>query len=486
MKFAQNKKVIALVLVAVFILSLVPMLVISFYNFPSADDFSYGLKAAQAWRESGSVINVVGAAGETVVKYYEKWQGTFTATFLFALTPSVFSERAYFIVTFILIGMLIFGTMFISKTLLMDCLKADKWQRLIITLIPLGASMQLLPSAFQGFFWWNGAVFYTFFYSLALVYFALVLKVLKSERHRVRQIIAIALLAFLLGGGSYPVALVTCEISFLFAATAFFRKNKNALIVATGFIFSLAGLAVSAFAPGNAVRQTAFKGLPPLEAITMSFSKAFESMGSWLSAPLILCFLLITPLLFGVASKLDFPFRFPPLVTLISFGVFSSFFTPSLYAMGDSIIPDRYLNIIYYAFYWLLLINIFYYSGWLNMRFSKLFIGIGAKLSKYAVPLLFVAVFAVGYLSYSEIYRFTTVSAMNSLSSGEARAYYEEQNARLALYKDPNVSVVEVRAISTEPYVLYDSDFHVTSNKDNWCNVATAKYYDKEKVVLLP
>lgn len=486
MRFAYNKKAIALFLATVFILSLIPMLIISFYNFPSADDFSYGLLAAQAWRESGSLINVVGAAVETVVKYYEKWQGTFTATFLFALTPSVFSERAYFLITFILIGMLIFSTMFISKTLLMDYLRADKWQWLIITLIPLGVSMQLLPSAFQGFFWWNGAVFYTFFYSLALVYFALMLKVLKSDRRRIGHIIAIVLLAFLLGGGSYPVALVSCEISFLFALTAFIKRNKNAAISAAGFVFSLAGLAVSAFAPGNAVRQTAFEGLLPLEAITMSFSKAFNTLGTWLSAPLILCFLLIAPLLFSIASKLDFSFRFPLLVTILSFGVFSSFFTPSLYAMGDSMIPDRYLNIIYYAFYWLLIINLFYYAGWLNARFPRLFSDVGARLSKYTMPIVCVAVIVACFLSYNQVYMFTTISAANSLSSGEARAYYQEQTARLALYKDPEVSVVEVRDIISQPYVLYDSDFHVTVNEKNWCNVATAKYYNKEKVVLLP
>lgn len=486
MKFTLDKRVAALIVIAVFALSLVPLLIISFYNFPNADDFSYGKTTVHAWRESGSVFSVLKAACIEVAKYYDGWQGTFTAVFLFTLVPSVFGEGAYFLTTFFLIGVLVFGTVFISKTLLMDYLKADKWQWLLITLLPLGTSIQLLPSAFQGFFWWNGAVFYTFFYSLSLVYFALVLKLLKSERRRIAHIIAIFIIAFLLGGGSYPVALVTCEISFLISAVALYKRRKGAVIAAAGLVFTLAGLAISAVAPGNAIRQTAFDGLPPLNAILISFERMGNYMSKWLTAPLVLCILLTTPLIFGVISKLDFKFRFPPLVTIITFCVLSSFWTPSLYAMGEDVIPARYTNIVYYAFYWFLLINLFYYAGWLSKKFPDLISGIGGKLSKNAAPVLCVAVLATLFLSHNQIYRFTSVSALQSLISGEAKAYSEEQHERFALYNDPDVSVVEVRDITAKPYVLYEKSFHVTESADDWRNIATARYYDKERVVLIP
>ena len=96
--------------VVIYLISLLPILTLSFYCHPSADDFNYGVKTHLAVMSGQGICGIIQAALETVCENYTSWQGTFSAIFFFSLQPGVFAESAYFLTPFVMIGALSIST----------------------------------------------------------------------------------------------------------------------------------------------------------------------------------------------------------------------------------------------------------------------------------------------------------------------------------------------------------------------------------------
>mgnify|MGYP002554189598 CR=1 FL=1 len=201
-----------LVLAAV-VLMLVPMLLVARYNVPCADDYHFGAPTHAAWQATHSLAAVVKAAGEKVAERYANWQGTYSAMFLMALQPAVFGNGFYALVPFLTLGMLAAGTCFFCLSLFTKLLGASRWQALVLALVWLGIDTQLLPSAVQGFYWYNGAIFYTFFFGVQLFYFGLLARYV-AARHAARRrsaafLTGLCALGLFLGGGNLVTAFGT-------------------------------------------------------------------------------------------------------------------------------------------------------------------------------------------------------------------------------------------------------------------------------------
>ena len=69
--------------VVIYLISLLPILTLSFYCHPSADDFNYGVKTHLAVMRGQGICGIIQAALETVCENYTSWQGTFSAIFFF-------------------------------------------------------------------------------------------------------------------------------------------------------------------------------------------------------------------------------------------------------------------------------------------------------------------------------------------------------------------------------------------------------------------
>lgn len=76
----------------------------------------------------------------------------------------------------------------------------------------------------------------------------------------------------------------------------------------------------------------------------------------------------------------------------------------------------------------------------------------------------------------------TSISSLYSLITGEASQYHQEYLNRLALYQNPKIKDVEVPAFQVKPYVLFFDD--ITTDINDWRNIAVASYYGKESVIL--
>ena len=60
----------------IFVVSLIPIILLSTYNFPCADDLGYSIYTRHAWVDTHNLFAVLGAAGRKVAESYQIWQGT--------------------------------------------------------------------------------------------------------------------------------------------------------------------------------------------------------------------------------------------------------------------------------------------------------------------------------------------------------------------------------------------------------------------------
>ncbi|MEG2321875.1 MAG: DUF6056 family protein [Bacilli bacterium] len=491
----KNKNKICFFVIIAFIITLIPLFILSFYNHPSNDDFYYGSKTYHTYQETGSILNTLSSAVDQVKETYINWQGTYSAVFLFSLQPAIFSENVYWIGTFILLFSLIITTLFLSFVLLKKYCHSSTVMWLLVSIPILFLEIQLLVSPLQGFYWWNGSIYYLFFYCLSLILYALLLLYLKSS-NKIKNgfyLIISFILAFIIGGGNYVTALITAILLFFLTIYTFFKKRNKALPCLLLLLFFLGCFAISITAPGNAVRALSYPSSPsPILAILESFYFAFHFIGKWTNLTIIFFMFLLSLGFYKIVNNTKLSFKYPLLVLIISFGIFAACFTPPCYAMG-SFGADRILNIIYFSYYWFLIINTFYFIGWLKNKKIKFIDTSYDKIMKskksccYLLILtgffLFLPLTSIEDLTTWQGKPYTSINAIYSLTTSEASRYNQECLKRIESFQNKELKNVVLNPFTVHPYSLYYSD--LTGDKDyQWSNDPIRKYYDKESVIV--
>lgn len=484
----NNKKIektAALVLTAVFLLSLIPILGIAVYDHPCADDFSYGWMARRAWVESGSFLAALQAGAAKVAERYQNWQGTFSSIFLMSLQPAVFGEGFYVLTPFIMLFMLSFGTLCLLKEILLGYLNCTKSQFAIISMGLLLASVQMMLSPVEGIYWFNGAVHYVFMYGCMLLLMAALLHYLR-RKNAVFLILA-CLLALVVGGGNYVTALTAIlleciTVGFLLV----YGKGKEALRPLAVMACSAAGLIISGLAPGNGVRQTNFEKMSIPETVLRSFLDALRFARDHTGILYILLLLFLVPFILRMVSGCGVRFRLPLLVPVISYCLVSAMFAPTEYTMGVSYV-GRTGNVILLMIQLLGILNEVYLLGWL-VQGREGGPGVkalgneekGGRLLGFCILLALLSLaFVLGtYRSRN----YTSVTAILSWRSGELAAYDAQMRRRLEVLEDDSQEKVKLAPLEHRPYLLYFDD--ITEQKKDWRNTSMAKYYDKKWVKL--
>lgn len=487
-KLQLPEKAVALLVVAAVALMLVPMLVVARYNVPCADDYHYGASTYHTWQATHSLAAVLRAAGEKVAERYANWQGTYSAMFLMALQPAVFGNGFYALVPFLTLGMLAAGTCFFCLSLFTKLLGASRWQALVLALVWLGIDTQLLPSAVQGFYWYNGAIFYTFFFGVQLFYFGLLARYV-AARHAARRrsaafLTGLCALGLFLGGGNLVTAFGTLLVLVCVLCLLAIMKSRQWRALLLPLAFLLAGFLVNVCAPGNSVRQQSMgEPLPAPLAVLRAVQEAVLQFDKNLTLPILLALVFLLPVLWNAAANAHLSFRWPLLFFVFTFGLYAAQFCPTWYALKQAG-PARLLDIIFYsAFFWMA-VNLFYFLGWLQRR---LWAENGAvPQGRYTIGFVAVtaALLAVSCFAMRDMLNFTSIQALNALRTGQAQQYHAEFEARVEILEDTAQPDAVLQPYSVRPRVLFFDD--ATPYADNWRNEALRDYYGKRSVVVLP
>lgn len=434
-------KFISIALAVLLAALLVPMLLIACYDVPSADDYSFGARAHTAFEDSGSFFAAIKAAFAEAHIAHSTWQGTFSAIFLMALQPAVFGESLYALTAPIMLCALIAGCYLFCAYLFGRVFGTGRYLGGCVAALLCIMFTQLPLSSVQGFYWYNGAVYYTFFYGLTLL---------------------------IIGASAVGLLLIMRD-----------ARYKR-------FILPLAALAAAAVlsmtAPGNAVRQANYTVTPnAFEAVLLSFESAASYFASWTKLPQLGMLALMAALMWPMAVRAEFSFRFPALVTLWSWCLYSAMFCPPIYAMGDA--GDyRLLNIIYFTYLLVLAVNLFYWMGWLAKRLHREKARVNLR-AYFASALTGSAVMAVCMLLAVHMGQsLTSVSALYSLRTGEVAQYRACAAERYEILHDESVKDAVLPEFPVQPYVLYYDD--ITPFPTDWRNIALQAYYEKSSVVI--
>lgn len=487
-------KHLSLILIILFIMSIAPLLVISIYNWPSIDDFRFSIQTRQALSATGfPVLNVIKAAATTVSSSYYQWQGTFSAIFLMALQPNVFSARGYILVPIILLAFLIFATFYLLDTIIIKHLHLERKYLVYIGIPMLFLQIQFVPSTVQAFYWYNGAVYYTFFYSLMLLYISELIRIYFSKNKYIKSLVVSIVLAVVLGGGNFVTSLLMSLIGACFIVLSIFshaKQSKRTVFLILPEVTLLIAFAISMVAPGNSVRQAYFTKLSPLRAIYLSIVQALTDIKNWTTPTVIIICLLLIPVMARIAKKIHLSYRLPGILLGITFLLFAAQNTPTWYAQSF-VGPTRLRDIIFYSYIWALFINLTYWLGWFQKTYASSLSELRNLLknrfhpqeiisTKTFVLSLLLVLLIVTNLSSANLSKVSSFICTSDLLSGKAAAYNKQLGERQLILDNPSIEEVKVPAITVFPKSLYLSD--MSGDPQYWTNKSLAAFYNKKSV----
>lgn len=284
-------------LIVIYALSLIPVLVIGKYDYPSADDFSMGLGTRLVYEATGSLFAVAGKILSETVRYYRTWIGYFTSCLFTTVSPATFGEAWYALTPAVILLALHIGVAVFFYALMEKALGMNRYVRRCMTVLALFLMVQRMPEGslrVEAFYWYSGAGNYTLTFSAGLLYLAFYVLSVCGVRRKNRSLFLVlaCIMGFLAGGGNYLSALSFAVVSVLFAVYLLnmkIRQGENSRMGMPGksglsdrsgggcrigrllpAAFYLCGFAVSCLSPGNRIRGGEAEGYGALKSILLS------------------------------------------------------------------------------------------------------------------------------------------------------------------------------------------------------------------------
>ena len=440
------------------ILTLVPFLLLSFFNHPATDDyyFSYYSKLYTATESPFWMYNNVGGRyfANTILCFNPVY---FDCTYLFKILPIL-----------LLIFFCFSVYTFISSIL--D--EASKSKKIAFTGLISSLFLYQLPDSCSAFYWMPGVISYQLSLSLSLLGFAFLIQFYKTKKV-IRLLFATLFLIGSLGCNEITIVLTLMFLYFIALHSIFILKKINLpllliIIIATGFS------AFAILAPGNAIRA---KAIPvPHEfiySVTHSITTSIGFLLKWLPIILI-CSLFFVDTIYKkialVKNKSIFinpMLAFGVLFSVLFFGFFPGFW------INKNVLPDRAINTVYFFFILATIYLLVCTLHYLNTKHQ--FVIQLTSTSKYVLgSIIFISMF-----SNTPIY-----TAYRDLLTGKASKYSQEMDNRLDLIVNSTTKKVVVPALKNQPETIFKPIIMgLTTNIKDWKNEELSQYFFKEIVV---
>lgn len=505
-------------LIVIYALSLIPVLVIGKYDYPSADDFSMGLGTRLVYEATGSLFAVAGKILSETVRYYRTWIGYFTSCLFTTVSPATFGEAWYALTPAVILLALHIGVVVFFYALMEKALGMNRYVRRCMTVLVLFLMVQRMPEGslrVEAFYWYSGAGNYTLTFSAGLLYLAFYVLSVCGVRSKNRSLFLVlaCIMGFLAGGGNYLSALSFAVVSVLFAiylVNMKIRQGENSRMGRLCVIgrllpaaFYLCGFAVSCLSPGNRIRGGEAEGYGALKSILLSLYYTLSyPLNQWMNWAVLLILALAGVIFWmGFAEKttcsgaqavqLRFAAPFPAAV--LAYGIVSCVVTPALYAQGNMDAGRIQSTFWLHAVLVLLLLE-WYLVGGLYRRFSKEQNGSTAPCLQNVSAaaclqngaggfvraiLLFFLVFSLLAVKGNPDF-YTGTSAVSELLDGSAAQYGRENEARLRILKNPGEQDAVLPRYTVQPNLLYFED--VSEDPGDWINQKMSEYYGKNSI----
>lgn len=434
----KQLKIVTGVAIAVLIVSIIPVFWIGQYLHPFSDDYVFGAETYKIWNATHSISACIQGAWNVAVNMYHIWQGTYSACFLMALQPGAFG--AYWIVPILLASSLIMSTYALLYLIMRKLLHTTRIEFLLVSSVFSLINLQFVYSAYDAFYWYNGAMYYTLYFSMSLCLASLLIAYHLSGKIRKCFVgILAVLLTIFIAGGNFVSGFGTAAILFIAIAITYLEQKKLPKFLTCILLVYLAAFSFSILAPGNAFRELAVKESHPniIAAIGITLRKSIGFIDDRFISLMSLTFVTLIPIVNRLARKSQFKFSHPWLCLIITLGIYCSFFFPHCYAMGYEG-PNRVKNIYAYALFWFILTNMFYLSGAMARKAeaqaplsSAIYQFIDAARNKYNKTFQYSYIYAIIIYALVVVVKPSTSNrTLSLLVKGKIQASDREMNER--------------------------------------------------------
>lgn len=460
---------------------LLPIIAVGFFNRPAADDYDYALLTYAALQNGGNIFDVIKAAWQTNINYYNTWQGLYTSAFLLALQPGIFGEK-YYAVAHIIVLLVTFLPLFASVNIInKHYFKKSTVFSLSFSLVIYTMLMMWLPDIGDGIYWYNGAMNYTPYAFTNVLTLCLMLEAgtTDSSKKKIIYIAAGTVIAFLTSGGNHVTAFANIMLLFIACIIAFSKKKFFPLIP---FAAACIGFIIMFSAPGTAVRQGYFQSPGVVKTIVKTALHVHGLAAQWISLKWLVSLLVLTPFAveFGHKNKNRFPKKFPLYILaalVASVAVICGMFCVPYYAMADFGM-GRVTNVIWITFSFLSWFVYFITVGWLT---AADFLNSDRIIAIRHIAVLRLLCIVFGLCCTVAIFENDracwSIKAASEIVHGNVQGYCQEMDARIALYNDKTLSSVEVSPIQHKSEFF--TAFDVTEDPNIWPNTSIGIYYGK-------
>ena len=369
MRSNNNEIVVRNILIVLFVISILPIIIGAFYARPLWDDYS-SLGAASAIREQyGDGFVFLAPILHSIICYIS-WQGTYSAEVLFAMQPGAWPIPAYWLTTFVIIGSITIGYIKLFRSIATKCFNGKAIHGTILALLLLLIQFQYVPYIHQGFYWFNGAVYYSFYYGMLLIEMSVIINLIYAECITKKQAMMIYVFEFFISGGNFSTALVNCLLLIIVSIYLYILKHNNFRMIRRISIVAVVGLLISMIAPGNQVRSAQVTGMAPLSAIKHGIIYACKLIFEWFGLVQVGVLICLIVLSYFIVRNSSIKFRLPGLALIIMFGLFAAQIVPPFYGLSSPG-AERQIDMYYYSAYLLLALVIIYIVGWVNNKFHE-------------------------------------------------------------------------------------------------------------------
>lgn len=455
--------IIELLLVLLLVMILLPFIVLSYFNAPAVDDFSFALKTMDFGFWGGQV------------EAYKNWNGRYFTSFI--LCTNIFLKNGFMLYKLLPI-MLILGNIHSIYTLFNTVTdKSEKITNLIFSITVSLIFLNFMPSINQGIYWAPGAVTYNLGNIMVVYCFAYFIKSYNSNSNSTIKVITI--IFTILGCGlneSSMVAIDLILVVFLLYHLLIARKVHSFLLAI--FIIAVICTIIMASSPGNHIRDLGF--LDPhkknlIYTISSSFSALHNFLSLWLLTPKMIMLSGFSLLLFISLSNNNLT-NFKNwtqfiLVLILGYCIVAATLAPGFWSTGY-IAPERTIN----AVLWLFLIWWFSVLHCLACILKKFFTTF--TLNKH----LLLAGIIIICLSFTT-QQGNINKALNDVISGRGYQYGLEWKNRIKIIeKSKNTNLSILPEFSMIPGTIFHED--IKADEEEWFNKEFARYFSLSKVKL--
>lgn len=490
-KFTYKK--IAFFIAFLFLISLLPLIYCSFFDYATGDDLWEGAVAYRVLVNNGTVKEFVTAVFEWAKIDYMGWEGNWSSIILWCLEPSIWGEKVYCITPWIAMLALIGGTTYFLFYFLKKYLSGCRSFLVIISSVVCFFSIQYMPYLRSGIFWYTGMINYVVPYGLCLASFVWTDKFIETGKKR--YLIYTSLFFAYLGGAGYTTIVLAFEMSLFIMLCYILSREKDKKLRALWLLLPLLlltiGFIFSAVSPGNAVRGGESYYFSPKRMLMTIFEcirqGALGGVNWFVSVrPLFLTI----PLVFIVTweqidlDKVKLKLKYPILVVAFLFLISCSVYAPGIYALSEVSggVPDS----IFFLFMLTCVLGMIYLTCCLkklirdkNLTFISSDLMKKIRIAIFGGAALFCLVFGRHLIGNMASY-----ICIDFIRSGQLDDFEYQMQERLKILHDPEIENVVLPEMNSEqgPFM----HMALLADPDAYANQATARFYGKKSVVAIP